>query len=199
MNSDKPTRPYSMGKRAKQAAQTDQAILKAVAKLWLTTPLPEITLEKVADNAGVTVRTILRKFGSKEELFAASIEQDAGKFEEDRRRATPGDLEDILKILLEEYELMGDAVIRTIYVEDQFEVAQQILNRGRQYHREWCREMFAPYLLTQSSVDYETSLTSFVTATEIYLWKLLRKDLGKSKEETYQVFHRLLYSLTQNT
>jgi len=188
-----------MGKRAKQAAQTDQAILKAVAKLWLTTPLPEITLEEVADNAGVTVRTILRKFGSKEDLFAASIAQDAGKFEQDRRRATPGDLEDILKILLEEYELMGNAVIRTIYVEDQFEVAHQILNRGRQYHREWCREVFAPFLPAQSSAGYETTLTSFVTATEIYLWKLLRKDLGKSKGETYQVFYRLLYSLTQNT
>ena len=87
-----------MVERAEQVARNDQKIIDAMADLWLELPLSELTLDKVSQRSGVTVRTILRKFGSKEGLFNACIEQDGDRFTQKRLQVTPGDLPGILGI-----------------------------------------------------------------------------------------------------
>lgn len=188
-----------MSARADQVARNDQKILDAVADLWLQLPLPELTLEKVAKKAGVTVRTILRKYGSKEGLVKASIENDGGQFTQNRMQVEPGDLSGILDALLGEYELMGDALIRTLTVEYEFPSTSEILKNARAIHREWCEVVFAPFLPDPLSESYETVLTAFIAATEFYLWKLLRKDLGKSYKQTRQIFLYTLESLAKQS
>lgn len=185
-------RSYHMSARADQVARNDKKIMDAVAELWLELPMPELTLEKVAARSGVTVRTILRKYGSKEGLIKSLIENDGGRFTSNRMQVTPGNLPDILDALLEEYELMGDAIIRTLTVEYEFPSTAVILEKARSIHREWCEFVFSPFLPDQSSDQYEIVLSSFIVATEFYLWKLMRKDLGKSPEQTRQIF---LYTL----
>ncbi|MFO7824647.1 MAG: hypothetical protein R6V72_11975, partial [Cyclobacterium sp.] len=66
---------------------------------------------------------------------------------------------------------------------------------GRAYHREWCEKIFAPFLPDPENPDYEQKLLSFITATEFYLWKLLRRDLNKSREATFVVFKSLVEGL----
>ena len=46
--------------------------------------------------------------------------------------------------------------------------------------------------------EYEHMGKAFITATEFYLWKLLRKDLGKSLEQCRQIFLFSLESLARN-
>jgi hypothetical protein len=71
-------------------------------------------------------------------------------------------------------------------------VTQTLLKKARSFHREWCATVFEPYLPDSASGNYEMILTAFIASTEFYLWKLLRKDLGKSQEQCRNIF---LFSL----
>src|SRR5579872_6685036 len=107
MNIETP-RPYLMKARAAKAAATRERIVKSAADLIVERTLDGLTLEAVAERAGVAVRTVLRIFGSKEEVFAAAI-----SFEGRRGHGElhPGNLEATIKTLFNDYETIGDAVI----------------------------------------------------------------------------------------
>lgn len=190
-------RTYQMSKRAEAVAQTESAIFSATAALWRDRPFTDISLEAIAEGAGVSVRTIIRRFGSREGLLETCIKNDASEIESDREKAEVGDIDGALEYLLNDYESYGDAIIRTLAVEDQIEAAKTVLRAGRNYHREWCARIFSPYLPTQTHSNYEQELTAFVVATELYLWKLLRRDLGYDLKETKQTFLRLVNGLVE--
>lgn len=185
-------RPYTMSIRASRMAANERNILAAVVELWLELPFNEITLDQVAEKAGVTVRTILRKYGAKEGLIEACLESEEVSVDPGRPAPEPGDIQAILNLLCAEYEAMYPAVMRTIAAVEQFPAAAKILERGRNYHREWCAQAFSPFLPATDSRAYEPRLSGFIAATEIYLWKLLRRDMGKSVEEASEVFRMLI-------
>jgi hypothetical protein len=110
----------------------------------------------------------------------------------------PGDLPGIVDALLEEYERMGNALVRTLTVEYEYPVTQTLLKEARKFHREWCIQVFEPFLPKVKSDSYEIVLSAFITGTEFYLWKLLRKDLGKSMEQCRNIFLFSLESLAAN-
>ena len=199
MKASQKKRSYHMGVRAEKVARNDQRIMDAMTDLWLETPLLELTLDNVALRSGVTVRTILRKFGSKEGLFKACIDNMGDQLIQNRMQVTPGDLDEILDTLLAEYEHMGDALIRTLTVEYEFKSTREMLKKGRKIHRDWCAVVFEPYLPSGGGSKYETILAAFITATEFYLWKLLRRDLGKTAEQCRQIFLFSLESLVANS
>jgi AcrR family transcriptional regulator len=199
MNSGFGKRKYKMTSRAEKVSQNDQRIMSAVVELWEEMSINDITLEKVAIKSGVTVRTLLRKFCSKEGLIEACVENDASGRRKNRDLAVPGDYKQALMILMEDYEKLGEASIRTLAIEEQLPIAKKILDRGRANHRGWCEKVFAPFLPEVNSPDYEHQLMAFIAATEFYLWKLLRKDLNKSFKETYEVFLTLLEGLIKKT
>ena len=195
MKFDSKKRKYQMTNRAMQVYDNDVKILQAMIQLWIKFPINEITLEKVAAQSGVTVRTLLRKFGSKEGLMEACIENTETGRRTNRESAIPGSYKEALGILLDDYEMIGDASIRTLAVEDELPIAKKILNTGRANHREWCKKIFGLDLPDLHSPEYELRLLAFITATEFYLWKLLRKDLKKSYSETFDVFEALIEGL----
>ena len=190
------TRTYTMTSRARAVAHNEKRILDAAVALWQSLPFREITLEAIAERSGITTRTILRKYGSKEGLFEAILETQVPSIEAVRDTAPVGDIRGALVILLDNYETYGDANIRTLAVEDELDIARKILERGRSYHRNWCTRVFAPYLPAPADSAYELRLLAYMTATDVYLWKLLRRDLKNSLEETLQVMHQLVTGLT---
>jgi AcrR family transcriptional regulator len=193
MNSKKST--YDNSKRQVDAEKTKIKILNAFGDLWSEYSIRDITLEMVAKEAGLTTKTILRKFGSKEGLTNESLSYLAAKIESERTSTNAGQVDEILKALLSNYEKMGEAAIRTINLESELEIARQIGAKGRKLHRDWCMRMFASFLPDKQSDDYEIQLVSFIAATEIYLWKLMRKDLELSKEQTFSIFKNLVEGL----
>ena len=197
MKSEKSTRPYRMKARAESAAQTARDILDATADLWHRQALDEITLQGIADEAGVSVQTVLRKFDSKEGVFDACIEREAAAIRKERDRTPVGDMDAALDILLNHYERDGDGVVRTLRLEDRLDAAREITRRGRKEHRRWCARVFAPFLPPTDADGHTHRVDAFVAATDIYLWKLLRRDLGRSPEETRAVFRTLLDGLVQ--
>jgi AcrR family transcriptional regulator len=195
MNVDQRKRSYVMTARAEKMARTEERIMRAAVSLWKEKNLRDITLEMIAENAGVTVRTLLRKYGSKDGVIQASIESEAAGAAVTRIPQVSSELGELISSLLSEYETMGDAVIRTIYLSDEIPVASSILARGRAIHREWCEKSFGQYLCAPDPAERELRLSSIIAATEIYLWKLLRRDMGKSREETHRIFRNMVEGL----
>jgi AcrR family transcriptional regulator len=195
MNTQESKRSYQMSKRAESAAQTERAIFSVTADLWRERPLAEITLDAIAERANVSVRTIIRRFGSRDELFNTCIQNDSNNIESDREKAEVGNVESAIHYLLKDYEAYGDAIVRTLAVENQIDAAQKVLQAGRAYHRQWCARIFEPFLPNNESQSYEHELTAFVAATELYLWKLLRRDLEYDLSQTHKTFKRLINGL----
>src|SRR5688500_5966422 len=85
-------RSYRMGGRAAAAARTATAVRRATAALWRERSLDEITLGAIAERAGVSVRTVIRRFGSRAGVIAACIGSDAAGIRAERAQAPVGDV-----------------------------------------------------------------------------------------------------------
>ena len=80
-----------MGARAQAVDATRRRIMDALIALAGERPFAEVTLDAVAERAGVSVQTVLRQFGSRDGLFAEAM--DAAMVDaEDERRTPPGDV-----------------------------------------------------------------------------------------------------------
>lgn len=195
MKTSSPTRGYRMAARAEAAAQTARDILAAAAALWRERPIDEITLADIAERAGVSVRTVIRRFGSREGIIAACIEADAAEILSQRDQAPADDVASALYVLLAHYERDGDAVLRTLALEETVAEAKAIATAGREGHRAWCARVFAPHLPPPTDDAYGVRLDAFVAATDIYVWKLLRRDLRRSADDAGQVIRALVDGL----
>jgi AcrR family transcriptional regulator len=198
-------RPYRMKARAAAAEHTAQRIAAAAFDVWREVGLDELTLQQVADRAGVTVQTVLRRFGSKDGVIQAGFEHGSKAVVMQRETAPVGDVRGALDVLLDHYEEWGDATLRTVALEDRFQAAAAIARFGRVSHRDWCLRHLVPRHLVPrhivpgrrvpslaSAESDEWLLDALVTATDAYVWKLLRRDLGRSREETLAVMERLV-------
>jgi AcrR family transcriptional regulator len=193
-------RPYRMKARAAAAEHTAQRIAAAAFDVWREVGLDELTLQQVADRAGVTVQTVLRRFGSKDGVIQAGFEHGSKAVVMQRETAPVGDIRGALDVLLDHYEEWGDATLRTVALEDRFPAAAAIARFGRVSHRDWCQRHLVPRHLVPgrrvpslaSAESDERLLDALATATDAYVWKLLRRDLGRSREETLAVMERLV-------
>jgi len=139
-------------------------------------------LRDVADAVEVSVQTVLRHFGSRDGLFAATMEfVQSGLL---RERAVParGDLGSTVTQLFDEYEDTGDWVITMLGREGTDAAVRQMTDSGRRMHRDWVRSAFGP-LLPPGWPPAEEAVDLLVVATDVYTWKLLRRDRGLDRPD----------------
>jgi AcrR family transcriptional regulator len=192
----KQVRVYRQEARAEKTEATADEIVKAMVKeIRSVRRLSEITLEEVAAKSGVTVRTILRRFGSRDGLLEAAFESLRVEIEGQRPETRPGDMHAGLRALLAQYEAMGDLNIRALEQEDQIPLLHELLNHGRAMHRQWIEHVFGPEIEDSGPQDRERKITALYAATDVYLWKLLRRDLKLGKKETAIIFERMAVAL----
>jgi AcrR family transcriptional regulator len=176
-------RSYDNSRRAEAAAATRQRILQAGLELAWEQIAIETTLEDVAGRAGVSVKTVLRHFGSRDG-FDAALEQ-FGLEEIREERATPvGDVAAAVHAIFQHYERRGDGVLKMLAQElfdDTFRAGMDI---GRRMHREQIAEVFAPQLATRPTAEHEPLVDLLVVATDVYTWKLLRRDRSLDQPTT---------------
>ncbi|MQA80175.1 MAG: TetR family transcriptional regulator [Streptosporangiales bacterium] len=189
MKTDK--RSYRMTSRASAAERTHGRILAAAREQFLAAPYDDVTLSTIAQEAGVTQQTVLNHFESKENLFAVLVEGVAVEVDDRRGTARVGDTAASIRVLLREYEEIGDAIIRFLALEDRMPVLADVLASGRTKHRAWLEQVFADRLPADTRARRHT-LTTLYAATDIYVWKLLRRDLDNSLAETARVMQRLV-------
>lgn len=194
MNSPK-RRAYRMTARAEAAAQTQQAIVDAAIRLVGERAWEDVSLADVAEGAGVTVQTVLRKFGSKEGLTEAASAV-AGKAVRDARwKPGPGDVAGAMDALGAHYEEWGERSLRFLAQEHRSPAMAAITANGRALHHEWVDHVFGPWLKVKRG-DARTRLrAALIAATDVYVWKIMRHDLGLDVKATALAMHELVAKL----
>jgi len=83
-----------------------------------------------------------------------------------------------VRLLYDSYELQGDAVLRLLAAEDRIPAVREMADAGRAWHRDWVERTFAPLLAGLRGAARERRLVSLVVATDLLVWKLLRREMG---------------------
>lgn len=188
------SRTYDMTRRSNAVAKTKAKIIAATEMLLTTGSLTDLTLQAIADNAGVTVQTVLRHMGSREGCLAAVAKVVSERVDAQRGRSEPGDVDAAISSVLDHYEAESGLVLNLIEQAGTGEAfAAQAVESGRRYHRNWVKRCFGP-LVPALKPEITDAL---VAATDIYTWKLLRLDMGRSKKAASAVMNRLVRGLLE--
>jgi AcrR family transcriptional regulator len=176
------TRTYTMRARAEATAATRERILRAALDLGEEKMTIEITLDDVASRAGASVQTVLRHFGSRDGLIEHAVKAGAAEVVEERR-APVGDPMAAIRVIVQHYERRGDFVLRLLGQESDDRI-RAVVTPGKALHRNWVEEVFQPQLATRPSAEREALVDLLVVATDVYAWKLLRRDRGLTRATT---------------
>ena len=181
--------------RAQAAARTGERIVDAAVEVFFEEPAESLSLEEVARRAGVTVQTVIRRFGGREGLLTAAAERESARVRAERDVA-PGDVGAAVRVLVEHYERTGDRVLRMLTEEARSAALRGIADQGRRMHREWCAAVFAPALGGLSAAERARRLAQLVALCDVYTWMLLRRQCGLSRNQTELALRELLIPLT---
>lgn len=177
------SRPYKMTTRAAAAERTAQQLIAAMQSLFVERPFHELTLELVAERAGVTLQTLLRRFGSKSGLVAAAAADGLARVEAQRGEVSPGDTRGAIANLFDHYEAWADVSLRLLAQEDSIEEIAAITRRGRATHVAWVERVFAADLTLRRGRGRAILRGQLVAVCDVYVWKILRRDLALSRAE----------------
>jgi AcrR family transcriptional regulator len=186
------TRAYDMSNRAAQAAATRERIRQAAVMLYRERALDGFTLEEVARRAEVTVQTVLRAFKSKDQLIMTALVVLAEETQPIKIPRVPGDVGEAVTIFFDLYEEVGDFVIQQLGDEPRLPGLRSDLDAGRQGHANWVEEAFAPQLARQTAAARAEMFHALMVATDVYVWKLLRRDQKLDRVDAEAVMRRLI-------
>ena len=193
MNSAPPPparRSYRQGARAEAAEVTGQRIVEAFLTALRERWMEDITLEDVARAAGVSVQTVIRRFGGKPGLLEAAT--NAVDADVRNTRGVPkGDLPTAVANLCADYERTGDMLIRLLAQEERYPALATFLDYGRTHHRGWVAEVAEPWLAELEAPAREAALDALVATLDVYVWRLLRRDMGRCADQTRQTVLRM--------
>jgi AcrR family transcriptional regulator len=184
-----------MTTRAAASAATGQRILEAAQRLFGELPYDQVSLQAVAERADVTVQTVLRRFASKEQLFAAVAERTSRQIRSERDAAPVGDVAGVVCNVVDNYERWGDHFLNLLAQEQRTAAIRAVTDTGRRYHRGWVERSFVPLLAQVPPDDYARRLAQLVAVTDLYVWKVLRRDLGLPRDETEAAVRDLVYRI----
>jgi len=184
-----------MTARAEAVAATRERILDAAVALHLERDFGEVGLEEVAGRADTTVQTVLRHFGSKAGMTDAAIRREHGRIRDERHHVPVNDAAAVVRYLSRHYEERGDMVLRLLVEERRSAVAAEIVSRGRALHRDWVAHVFAPRLAPLPAPQRRRRHALLVAATDVYTWKLLRRDARLGRDQYALAVGELLHSI----
>jgi AcrR family transcriptional regulator len=176
----KATRSYTMRARAASVEETRRRILQATFDLAADHLVSEIGLDMVARQAEVSVQTVLRHFGSRAGLVQATTEYGAALVAAERR-APEGDPREAVRLLVDHYETRGDSALLLLAQERTDETVRAVVEGGRGVHRTWVEESFGDRLAHLEPDRRLEALDLLAVVTDVYTWKLLRRDQGSSR------------------
>ena len=189
----KTTRPYTMTDRARAAEQTRTRILDATADLAGERLVADISLDLVAQRAEVSVQTVLRHFGSRAGPLRGrpSGTPRAGSSTSGGPPSATSSPRSARSSTTT--SCRGSAVLLMLAQEGTEALMASVTASGKKLHREWVETTFAPHLADADDPEELTDLLA--VATDVYTWKLLRRDRGLSRASTEQRINRLVRAL----
>jgi AcrR family transcriptional regulator len=184
-----------MVKRAASAEQTRQRIVDVTVQLWRERWYDEITMREIAAQAGVSLRTVVNHFGAKEAIFAAALEPPVEEELMTRLKANPDDVVGAVDLLVQDYDSVGDATIRTLALEGRVPALDASIERGRELQRAWVEATFPAAVADLRGSARERQIDLLVCATGVYTWKILRRDRRLTKAQTAAAIRQLVEAL----
>jgi AcrR family transcriptional regulator len=176
-------RPYRQVARAAATDRLQQRIVEVFFDFMLASYLDDITLDAVAAAAGTTRQTVIRMFGSKDKIVASAWRLAFTRVLSTRVVPPKATTAQIAQALVKDYESTGDMLVRFLSQEDRYPDIGSMLNVGRTGHRTWITETFADHLGSLSDAQRERRIDQLVTVTDLYIWKLFRRDFGRDAED----------------
>jgi AcrR family transcriptional regulator len=174
--------------RAEAAEATARAIIAAARRLFSELPYDEVSLPAVAAAAGVTVQTVLRRFGSKDKLFAVAARERSEEIRAEREAGRAGDVSHLVR----HYERWGDEQLQLIAHEARTPAIRTVTDAARTYHREWVARAYRPRLQPLPAALRRQRLAQLTAVTDLAVWGLLRRELGLSPRQTEAAMKELV-------
>ena len=176
-------------------AATRERIVEAAEQAFRANWYDDVTMRGVASAAGIALQTVVNHFGTKEALFAAVSERSAASTERARWEVEPGENDGAIATLVADYERTGDMILRTLAVEERVPVVGPMLALGRQRHQDWVEHVFGAALEGLDGLERKRRLAQLVVVTDVYAWKLLRRDKRLSRSQTITAMRELVAAL----
>jgi AcrR family transcriptional regulator len=181
--------------RAHAAERTAERVLEATTELYSARFYDEVSLEDIAARAGVTVQTVLRRFGSKDGLLAAAAERVDQELELPRAEVPAGDVRAAAACVVGDYERHGDAIMHWLAQERRVPFLQRFVERGRREHEAWVDRVFASALAARAGRERRRLRAQLVAVFDVYTWQLLRRQAGLGRTETQRAISELATGL----
>ncbi|MBW8730501.1 MAG: TetR/AcrR family transcriptional regulator [Terrabacter sp.] len=189
-------RSYRMTARAEAAERTGQRIIDAMLDLYADVAYDRIRLDDIASRADVTVQTVIRRFGTKHGLLAATVERELSRLAADRAAAVGESPEDTLRSLVRYYENHGALILKLYAEAGQAPGVPELAARSRSYHVSWCRKVFAERLDgVHDRATRTRRLAQVVAVCDATTWRILRFDGGLSASQTEEALREMLLPL----
>jgi AcrR family transcriptional regulator len=170
--------------RAEAVEQTRQRIIEAATELFGQRAYDLVSLADVARKSEIGLATVVRKFTTKERLFAACVGA-ASKTLDTGLDSTPeGDVFAAVHAAIQGYEGFGDVIVRLIAQEDRVPPVRAVIEHGTSVHLAWIDRVFAAKLRGLRGRARKVRVAQLKAATDVQFWKLLRRDLGLTRSET---------------
>ena len=163
--------------RAERAGATRRRVLDAAIAILFGSLAP-LTINETARRAGVSIQTVVRTFGGHAELVAAAADDAWRRVVDQRSQAPVGDIPASIKVLFIHYEAYGDRLVQARARESVTPELAPGLVRARADHRRWVARTYRPQL-----GERPDALNALLAATDVYTWKLLRRDLALDRKE----------------
>jgi AcrR family transcriptional regulator len=189
------SRQYDMSARAEAAEVTVRRVIDVAVRLFTDHSYEDVSLERVAGDAGVTKRTVLRRFGSKEALFGEAMSAAREEMIAHRQEAPIGDVAGSVANVVGQYERWGMNRLRLLEQEDRIPLIAEWVQGGREWHWDWVERVFAPQLEGLRGGERKRRRAALVALTDVYTWRLLRLDLHLSRADTERTLVDLIHRL----
>ena len=180
-----PPRAYDMTKRMESVEGTRRRIAAAALDLFMERDFDAVSLNEIARAAGVSHQTVLNHCGSKAGVLLAAGALFSERVRELEADAVAGDVASVVRTTCRRYEVLGDANVRWDSLGGRAPEIADGLARGRLAFQSWLQDVLGDLMPGEDEPDERRRvLLGLHAALDVFSWKLLRRDLGLSREQT---------------
>ncbi|HVM14431.1 MAG TPA: TetR/AcrR family transcriptional regulator [Egibacteraceae bacterium] len=178
---------------------TRERILQVAAAAFTARDYDDVTLRAIATGAGAALQTVVNHFGTKDQLLGAVTVAVGDSIESARWSVEPGNVPGAIELLVDDYERTAEFTLRMLSLEERVPSVLPSLERGRQGHEAWVAHVFGESLSRLPLSARRRRLLQLIVVTDIYTWKLLRRDKGLDRKQTTTAMLELALALTDET
>jgi hypothetical protein len=85
--------------------------------------------------------------------------------------------------------------LRILAQEERVPAFREVTDAARALHYEWVERTFAPLIAEREGAARRRLLAELIAICDVYFWKLLRRDMGLSREQTQLALKETILAL----